>query len=82
MEDYFYHVHNQRTDDINLTYAVEQNTNLISNGWSTNGVEFVGEAAISNPPSPGYGVAGVWKTVTNRTGVGEAGFVRLRIGYD
>jgi hypothetical protein len=68
--NYFYHIHNERTDDIDLTYTVELTTDLVSDGWSTNDLEFVGEAAFSN----------VWKMVTNRTDLIEnAEFIQLKV---
>ncbi len=67
--DHFYYIHNERTDDPNLRYTVQLSTNLVSNDWNTNGVEWVGEAAFSN----------VWKSVTNRTDVGKREFIRLHI---
>jgi hypothetical protein len=79
LENHFYHIHNERTDDTSLTYTVELTTNLVaaggginSNGWKTNGVEWVGDAAFSN----------VWKTVTNRTDVGDTEFIRLKVEKD
>ena len=66
----FYHVHNERTDDCSLAYAVQLNTNLVDGTWTTNGVDFVGESVITNN----------FKSVTNRTDVGSSEFMRLRIG--
>jgi len=73
-ENHFYHIHNERTDDSSLTYTVELCTNLVSNGWKTNGVEFVGEAGFSNG----------WKTVTNRVPTlgKERQFIRLEVEAD
>jgi hypothetical protein len=51
------HVHNERTDDGNLTFTVQSNTNLVSGTWSTNDVSFVGESGVD-----GNG----FKSVTNR----------------
>ena len=74
LENYFHYIHNERTDDTSLTYTVELTTNLVSNGWNTNGVDWVGEAAFSN----------VWKTVTNQipTLGKEQQFIRLKIEKD
>ena len=71
LENYFYHIHNERTDDSSLTYTVQLSTNLVSNIWKTNGVEFIGDAAFSN----------AWKTVTNQipTLGKEHQFIRLEI---
>lgn len=69
-ENYFYYVHNELTNDTNLTYTVLLSTNLLSNVWKTNGVEFVGEAGFSN----------VWKTVTNRIAIVNSwGFIKLNV---
>ena len=71
LENHFYYVHNERTDDTNLTYTVEQSTNLLSNDWNTNGLEFIGAAGFSN----------VWKVVTNRISIlgKDQQFVRLEV---
>ncbi|VGO19107.1 putative Ig domain-containing protein [Pontiella sulfatireligans] len=67
---WFYHVHNQRTDDGSLTYRVETGTDLASSSnWTVGGVEFVGES-----PS-----AGNYKSVTNRTDIENQEFIRLKI---
>ena len=47
----------------------ELSTNLVSNDWTTHGIELVGSAGFSN----------VWETVTNRTDIGERAFIRLKI---
>jgi len=67
--DWFYHIHNERTDDPSLTFTVQANPNLTSGTWATNGVDFVGET----------GESGGFKTVTNRTDIGSEEFIRLRI---
>lgn len=67
--DWFYHIHNERTDDPSLTFTVQAISNLISGTWSTNGVEYVDET----------GESGGFKTVTNRTDVGSEEFIRLQI---
>jgi hypothetical protein len=69
LENGFYYAHNERTDDPSLIYTVELSTNLVSNVWKTNGLEFVGSADFSN----------VWETVTNRTDIGEREFIRLKV---
>ncbi len=70
-ENHLYYVHNERTDDAALTYTVQLSTNLVSNGWKTNGVEFVGESAFFN----------VWKTVTNKVPMvgNPQQFMRLKV---
>ncbi|RKX38053.1 MAG: hypothetical protein DRP64_16360, partial [Verrucomicrobia bacterium] len=67
--NWFYHIHNERTDDTNLTYTVQLSTNLVDGAWQTNGVEWVSDSGLSN----------VWKIVTNRTDVGDSEFMRLKI---
>lgn len=71
LENHFYYIHNERMDDASLTYTVQLSTNLVSNVWKTNGVEFIGAVNFSN----------VWKTVTNRISlVGtRQQFVRLKV---
>lgn len=67
---FFYHVHNQRTDDPQLTFIVETCTNLCGHAsWTTSGVELVGESA----PVDSY------KSVTNRTIIGDCGSMRLTV---
>ncbi|VGO12578.1 hypothetical protein PDESU_01131 [Pontiella desulfatans] len=71
--DWFYYVHNERTDDSSLAYAVKLKGNLaIDPEWVTNGVEFVDEVAITNN----------FKSVTNRTDIGDAEFIRLEVQQD
>jgi hypothetical protein len=68
--NWLYYAHNERTDDPGLMYTVWVSTNLVSNVWKTNGVEFAGSSVVSN----------VWKTVTNRTeAVEDAKFISLRV---
>ena len=67
--NWFYHVHNERDDDL-LTYTVELDDNLVSApGWTNAGIEFVGQSAF----------VGDIRTVTNRTDVGDAEFIRLNV---
>lgn len=70
--NWFYHIHNQRTDDASLTYTVQLSTNLVSGTWQTNDVEKVGESGAVNN----------FKSVTNRTDAGSKEFMRLRIGQN
>ena len=72
--DYLVHVYNERTDDTSLTYTVELSTHLVSNGWNTNGLEFVGAAGFSN----------IWNVVTHKVStLGKAQqFIRLKIEQD
>jgi hypothetical protein len=74
LENDFYYVHNERTDDSNLIYTVEMTTNLLSNGWNTNGLEFVGTAGFSN----------VWNVVTHKVSTlgKDRQFIRLKIEKD
>jgi len=71
LENSLVYVHNERTDDTSLKYTVLVCTNLVSDSWKTNGVEFVDAAGFSN----------VWKTVTNRVStIGKSQqFIRLKI---
>lgn len=69
LESWFYHAHNERTDDTSLTYTVQLNTNLVAGTWTTNGVERTGESGVENN----------FKSVTNRTDIGDGEFMRLRI---
>jgi hypothetical protein len=69
-ENYFYYVHNERTDDPSLMYTVLQCTNLVSDTWTTNGMETSGEAGWSP----------VWKTVTNRAVITDnVKFIKLSV---
>ena len=45
LENHFYYVHNERTDDTNLTYTIQLITNLVSNVWNvvTNKVPTLGK---------------------------------------
>jgi M6 family metalloprotease-like protein len=67
--NWFYYVHNERIDDITLIYTVQSRTNLVSGTWQTTNVEFVGESSISDNT----------KSVTNRIGVDNTGFIQLQI---
>jgi hypothetical protein len=71
LENHFYYTHNERTDDPTLAYTVEYTTNLLSNSWTTNDVEFFGSVAFSNH----------WKAVTNRVPMlgKPQEFIRLKI---
>ena len=72
--NWFYYVHNERTDDDSLTYTVQLDDDLTdAQGWSTNGVAWVGDSAVD---VDGY------KTVTNRTDIGTAEFIRLQVQMD
>lgn len=64
---WFYHVHNERTDDTNVVYTVKRVSNLIDGTWETNGVNFVGASTGTND----------FRFVTNRTDIGMQEFVRL-----
>ncbi len=67
---WFYHIHNERTDDSALTYTVELKTDLVSDpSWETNDVQFVGESAVVDD----------FKSVTNRTDIDLAEFLRLKV---
>ncbi|VGO19105.1 hypothetical protein [Pontiella sulfatireligans] len=68
--NWFYHVHNQRTDDGSLTYTLELGVDLVDeSGWGTTGVEFVGESAsVDN-----------YKSMTNRTDVSNKEFIKLTV---
>ena len=70
LENHFYHIHNERTDDSSLLYTVQLSTNLLSNVWKTNGVEVVSETPVFNG----------WKAVTQRTEMDGCGFMRLKLG--
>lgn len=67
--DWFYYVHNQRTDDSSLTFTVKRNDSLVFGSWTNSGVEFVGES----------GVVDSFKSVTNRTDIDSAEFLRLEV---
>ena len=69
--NWFYYVHNQRTDDPALTYTLGSKTDLVHiKDWSTGDFTVVGESAASNDV----------KSVTNRTATTEdAKFVQLNI---
>ena len=75
VEDYFFYVHNERTDDLSLTYTVEWTEDLVNAGgvmgWETDSVEFVDESVFSD----------VFKTVTNRIPVDgkDQQFIHLKI---
>ncbi len=69
--DWFYYIHNERTDDASLTFTVQLKDDLIIDPtWETAGVEFVGESAVVDD----------FKSVTNRTDLGSPEeFLRLLI---
>lgn len=68
--DWFYHVHLQRTDDPALTFSLGAKDNLvITPVWDASALQFVGESE---------GVDG-FKSVTNRTDMGTAEFIRLKV---
>jgi len=72
--DWFYYVHNERTDDDSLNYTVQLDDDLVADPtWSTNGVVWVGDSAVD-----GNG----FKTATNRTDIGNAEFIRLQVQMD
>ena len=64
-----YHIHNERADYSAPTCTVEMSANLASNDWSAVGLEFVGESAVINN----------FKTITNRTDIGNGEFLRLKV---
>lgn len=69
---WFYHVHTERVGDASLSYAVEldQNADLTSALWETNGIEWVSDSAVS----------GNYKSVTNRTDATDSKeFIRLQV---
>jgi hypothetical protein len=66
--NWFYHVHNERQDDDSLTYGVSEKDSLQYGDWSAD-LTPVGET--SGP--------GTFKTVTNRTDIGNAEFIRLKV---
>jgi hypothetical protein len=72
--DWFYYIHNERTDDPVLKYSVGTSTVLGGTPtWNTNDVVIVGASVAVDHV----------KSVTNRTAVSEANkFIRLRIEYD
>jgi hypothetical protein len=60
--NWFYYVHNERTDDDTLTYTLQRKGDLVNEpSWQTNGFEFINESAASNSV----------KSVTNRTSTTE-----------
>ena len=70
--NWFYYVHNERTDDESLDYTLGTETDLVNAApvWNTNDVFFVSESAAVNNI----------KSVTNRTEVvGGAKFIRLTV---
>lgn len=68
--NWFYYVYDERTDDPTLTFSVDARGNLtVGAGWSTAGLEFVGESGVSQG----------FKSVTNRTDMGSIEFIRLKI---
>lgn len=72
--NWFYHVHNQRTDDPSLTFTLGTETDLVdAPAWNANDVFSVGESAVVDG----------FKTVTNRTEMTDnTKFIRLKIEQD
>lgn len=72
---WFVHVHTERVGDPSLSYSVEldQSGNLPMASWSTNGIEWVSDSAVS----------GDYKSVTNRTDATDSQeFIRLQVEKD
>jgi len=68
--NWFYHVYDERTDDPSLTFTLGARDNLVYlPDWSDADIEFVGES----------GESGGFKSVTNRTDLGSAEFIRLQV---
>ncbi len=68
--NWFYHVHNERTDDPRLSYTVARKGDLVfGTNWTTGAIEFVDESAA----------VGNIKSVTNRTDIGAKEFIRLKV---
>jgi hypothetical protein len=68
-DGWFYYVHDERTDDDSLNYTVKLKDNLVYGEWTTTGVVFHGESAKTDS----------FKSVTNRTDVNSAEFLRLEV---
>jgi hypothetical protein len=62
-------IHNERTDDADLTCTVLTRTNLLSGSWDAGALVLAGESTAMNSI----------KTVTNIIGTADSGFVRLQI---
>ena len=69
LQNHAYYIYNERTGDPSLAYTVQRSTNLVSNVWKTNDVEWVGETGMANS----------FKAVTNRTDIGAVEFMRLNV---
>ena len=67
--NWFYHVHNERTDDDSLSYTLDLADNLAYPVWTNAGLEFVDESPEVDS----------FKTVTNRTDVNSVEFIRLEV---
>ncbi|QHI69121.1 hypothetical protein [Tichowtungia aerotolerans] len=69
--NWFYHVHNERTDDPSLTFSIGTETDLVNAPvWNTNDVFNAGESAE----------VGGFKSVTNRTEMTDSTkFIRLKV---
>ncbi|MDF7823915.1 hypothetical protein P4B35_07805 [Pontiellaceae bacterium B12227] len=68
--NWFYYVHEERTDDASLTFSLGARGNLLfPPDWSGDELEEVGESVSS----------GGFKSVTNRTDMGNAEFIRLKV---
>ncbi len=68
--NWFYHVHNERTDDPRLSYSLGRKGDLIyGTNWTSGAIQYVGESAVVDNI----------KSVTNRTDVGDKEFIRLKV---
>jgi hypothetical protein len=71
--NWFYHVYDRRTDDASLTISLGLSADLVNDTvWGDTGLEPAGESAES----------GGFKSVTNRTDIGTAEFIRLQVEQD
>ncbi len=68
--NWFYHVHNERTDDPRLSYEVGRKGDLVfGTNWTTGAIKFVDESPVVDNV----------KSVTNRTDIGAQEFIRLKV---
>lgn len=68
--NWFYHIHTERTDDSTLSFTVDMKTDLVADsGWTTNGLIFTGESPVVDH----------FKSVTNRTDIDSAEFIRMKV---
>jgi hypothetical protein len=68
--NWFYHIHQERTDDSALSYTVKLKDDLVNDpSWDTNGVVFFGESDVADD----------FKSVTNRTDIGNNEYLRLEV---